>query len=54
MRRHRGAAIVSTMSEGLQARIDGFQRRHRITGFTYAVIKRYYDCLLYTSDAADE
>ena len=34
---------MSTMSEGLQARIDGFQRRHRITGFTYAVIKRYYE-----------
>jgi len=29
------------MSEGLQARIDGFQRRHRTTGFTYAVGKRY-------------
>src|SRR4026209_1115097 len=43
MRRHRGTAIVSTMSEGLRARIDGFQRRHRITGFTYVVIKRYYE-----------
>ena len=31
------------MSEGLQAKIDVFQRRHRITGFTYAVIKRYYE-----------
>ena len=31
------------MSEGLLARIDVFQRRHRTTGFTYAVVKRYYE-----------